>query len=90
LGKKDVLVQPHERYQALGNRPPERQVAYRALFQARIDDKTLDEIRQATQKGWALGKERCKDEIEQLLERHARPLRRGGIHRSVAFRGSED
>jgi len=87
LGNGDSLVQPHERYLALGSGSEARQAAYRELFKAHIDDKCLSEIRQATQKGWALGSERFKDEIEKLIERRTRPLERGGDHRSKEFRG---
>jgi putative transposase len=73
-------------YQALGADDHQRQSAYQSLFQAHIDDKTLEAIRLATQKGWVLGNDRFKDEIEQLLNRRTRPLPRGGDHRSVAFR----
>jgi REP-associated tyrosine transposase len=89
LGKSDPLVTPHVLYQALGARTHQRQAAYRNLFQAHIDRKTLEAIRQATQKGWALGNDRFKDEIEQFLNRRTRPLPRGGDRRSIAFRESK-
>ena len=85
LGKKDPLVTPHALYQALGNLPHQRHAAYRALFQTHIDDKALEEIRQATQKGWVLGNDRFKDDIEHLLKRRTRPLPRGGDRRSIAI-----
>lgn len=86
LGKPDVLVTPHDLYQALGSCPDQRHKAYRALFEVHLDNKTLEEIRQATQKGWALGNDRFKEEIERLIQRRTCPLPRGGDHRSVAFR----
>jgi len=86
LGQADSLVTPHALYQALGAQEHQRQSSYRSLFQAHIDDKTLEAIRLATQKGWVLGNDRFKDEIEQLLNKRTRPLPRGGDHRSVAFR----
>ena len=49
-------------------------------------DLVLTELRQATQKGWALGSERFKVEIEKMIERRTRPLVRGGDHRSREFR----
>lgn len=85
LGKNDSLVQPHQRYLDLDKNTSARQAAYRDLFRAHIDEKTLTEIRHATQKGWVLGNDRFKDEIEHLLKRRARPLSRGGDHRSVEF-----
>lgn len=89
LGQTDPLVTPHGLYLELGSSPEQRQEAYRALFQAHIDNRTLTEIRQATQKGWALGNDRFKEEIERLLTRRTRPLPRGGDRRSVAFRERE-
>jgi putative transposase len=90
LGHHDALLTPHGEYLALGNHAQERQEAYRALFDTHLDTVTLAEIRDATQKGWALGNDRFKDEIERLLQRRSRPLPRGGDHRSVAFRKGED
>lgn len=90
LGEPDPLATPHPEYLALGKQPVERQAAYRGLFQAHIDEQTLDAIRQATQKGWALGNDRFKAEIERLSQRRTRPLPRGGDHRSVAFRRGEN
>ena len=86
LGKQDDLVRCHALYGALGINDAGRRAAYRGLFESHLDDKTIDEIRQATQKGWALGKERFKDEMERQIRRRSRPLVRGGDHRSTAFR----
>jgi putative transposase len=85
LGKHDNLVQPHDQYLALDNDEKARQKVYRDLFRVHIDEKTLKDIRQSTQKGWALGNDKFKDEIEQLIERRTRPLSRGGDRRSVEF-----
>jgi len=86
MGESDSLVTPHELYLALGNRPCRRQAAYHGLFEDHIEPETLDDIRQATQKGWALGNDRFQDEIEQLLNRRTRPLPKGGDRRSVVSR----
>lgn len=90
LGRHDRLITPHPEYERLGSPGNERQTAYRALFEAHIDTKTLAEIRHATQKGWALGSDRFKDEIECLLQRRTRPLPRGGNRRSFALCEDED
>lgn len=86
LGKDDNLVKFHDRYRALASEPSVRQALYRELFKAHIEDRVLEEIRQSTQRGWALGSERFKDQIEQLIERRTRPLNRGGDHRSAEFK----
>lgn len=88
LGRHDPLLTLHPEYKQLGNTGLKRQAAYRALFEAHIDDNTLDEIRQATQRGWALGSDRFKDEVERLLQRRTRPLPRGGSRR-MAFQEGE-
>jgi putative transposase len=89
LGESDPLVTPHLLYQALGTCASKRQAGYQRTFQDHIDNNTLAAIRESTQKGWALGDDRFKDEIEQLLHRRVRPLPRGGDRRSTAFRESK-
>src|SRR5438552_18636253 len=76
-GETDELVTPHRLYKRLGRNREERQAAYRALFKGRLDERALEEIRAATNKGWALGGERFKQEIESLTQRRAVPLPRG-------------
>jgi putative transposase len=86
LGRYDPLVTMHNQYLGLGADPNTRQAAYRALFQTAIDGLTLRAIRDATNTGWALGNDRFRDEITQLLKRRARPLPKGGDRRSRANR----
>lgn len=64
------LVQ-HEEYARLGLDNSSRQNAYRALFASAIDQGDLAEIRDCTHKGWALGGERFRNEIEVLGQRQA-------------------
>lgn len=66
----DWLV-PHEEYARLGMDDLSRRNAYRALFAAAIDQGDLAEIRDCTHKGWALGGERFRSEIEVLGQRQA-------------------
>lgn len=74
----DALVTPHERYCALGGDPVSRLTAYRALFENGLDDSVLHEIREATNKRWALGSDRFRREIAVLAARRAQPLPKGG------------
>ena len=69
----------HDQYAALGSTDSERQAAYRTLFRERLAEPTLDAIREATNKGWALGSDKFKEEIEGLLQRRTRPLPKGGV-----------
>ena len=77
LGREDHLVTAHEEYRMPGNDETARQQAYRELFLRHQDEKVLTEIREAVDRGWPLGSERFKDEIEAALQRAARPPRRG-------------
>ena len=65
----------HEEYLRLGRNEADRQSAYRELFQAAISSHDLAEIRECTHKGWALGGERFKEQIEAL--RHRRAVSKG-------------
>jgi putative transposase len=56
------------------------------MFKCHIDEKALDDIRQSTQKWWALGSERFNDEIEKMTRRRTRPISRGGDRRSRDYR----
>ena len=86
LGQEDALVTPHAEYTSLGKTRKERQSAYRALFKARIAEKTLAEIREATNRAWVLGSSHFKEQIGRQLNRRAAPSARGGDRKSEAFR----
>jgi putative transposase len=64
-------VKPHEEYLRLGRTPAEQQGAYRRLFRAAVSGTDLREIRQCTHKGWALGGERFREQVEALAQRRA-------------------
>lgn len=86
LGAKDPLLVPHDLYQRLGNRPAEIRRAYRAMVRARLEQTTLEEIREATNKAWVLGDGRFKAKVQRLTGRRAAPKARGGDRKSEAFR----
>jgi putative transposase len=67
----------HDQYLHLARDPSERRAAYRALFKAELAADELRNIREASHKGWALGSERFRQEIEALSERRASPAARG-------------
>jgi putative transposase len=50
----DPLVTDHALFWALGNTPFERQSAYQQLFETPLASEDLDQIRQGTNRGWAL------------------------------------
>lgn len=84
-GKNDPLVTYHSLYKQLGKTDDERQKVYRQLFQTRIPEKTLDEIREATNKEWVLGNDRFKKKIEELTARQVEPRTRGGDRKSKKY-----
>lgn len=67
----------HDQYLRLGQSAMERQSAYCGLFATEMDQADLEKIRGATERGWPLGSERFKDQIECALELSARPPPRG-------------
>ncbi|MCU7959884.1 MAG: transposase [gamma proteobacterium symbiont of Bathyaustriella thionipta] len=86
LGEDDAVVTPHQLYLRLARTTAQRQAAYRSLFKARIPQKTVEEIRQATNKGWVLGSDFFKNKIERQLKRPVSPQARGGDRKSRAYR----
>jgi len=60
---------PRPEYLRLARSAADRQAAYRLLFRAAVSNDDLREIRECTHKGWALGSERFKEEIERLTRR---------------------
>jgi len=84
LGAHDALLTPHPLFLALGRSDSERQLAYQALFEAHLDEKTLDDVRSALNKAWVLGSEHFLDKIAAQLNRRASPLPKGGNKRVEA------
>lgn len=82
LGISNSLIKAHTIYTTLGEAPATRQSAYRALFEHQIPERTMDEIRSATNKAWVLGNERFLQQIEGLTKRQVQPKPRGGDRRS--------
>ena len=76
FGEADPLVTSHERYAALAADAVACQSAYRDLFDVELAESTLAEIRDGTQRGWALGSKRFREEIAALLKRRTEPSKR--------------
>lgn len=70
-GHPDPVITPQEEFLRLGRS------AYRDLFAAHLDPERVKEIRQATNGNFALGNERFRIEIEQVLQRRAGPGKSG-------------
>ena len=86
LGVKDGLITTHEMYRELGRSKEAREKAYRELFRHHIPEKTLTEIRSATNKAWVLGNERFQSRIEKLIERQTAPKSKGGDRKSGKYK----
>ena len=82
LGDRDPLVTQHESLHKLGTNARGRRTAYRALVDDGLPDSTINEIRDATNHGWALGSQRFREEIATLLGRRTQPAIRGRPLRS--------
>lgn len=77
LGRKVNLCTPHPLYNQLGESTEKRTKVYRDLFLGHLDDVLIGKIRNASNKGLALGNNRFKQEIEKLTGRRLTELKRG-------------
>lgn len=82
-GKPDGLITDHALYTALGKEKEECQTAYRELFSAHVSEEAITEIRNATNKGWALGNERFKEKIAEAVSRRVAPLPKGRPRKGI-------
>ncbi|MGH8400106.1 MAG: transposase [Gammaproteobacteria bacterium] len=76
-GRNDAMLSPHPVYQRLGTDQQARCGAYRELFRYVMDENEVEELREATNKSWALGNDRFKAQVEALSKRRVSPLARG-------------
>jgi putative transposase len=67
-GDKDDNLTPHNLYLSLGKEAKSRRQAYRRLFNAHIDDRTIGEIRKACMTGTPLGNDRFREMVEMKLQ----------------------
>lgn len=77
LGKRSTLFSPHNEYLGLGSNEEEKLENYRSLFVGQIDSQMIADIRNAVNKGLALGGDRFKSELEALHQRRLRPAKIG-------------
>jgi putative transposase len=68
-GEPSGFLSPHDEYQRLGRTPAERQAVYRGLFGQIQQSQQLDEIRAATNGGYALGNSSFKHAMAHALGR---------------------
>lgn len=89
-GQANPLIKTHYKYDELGRTGDARQQNYRALFKTHILEKTLEEIRESTNKEWVLGSDYFKAKIEGKLKCRTTPLPRGGDRKSKQWREQHD
>ncbi len=77
LGAADPIVSAHPLYCSLGRSAGKRQESYRELFRERLSVEFIDDLRSATNGGWALGTEAFKRRIAKGAKRRAEPLPKG-------------
>ena len=70
-GEGDGLLTDHRLFRCLGEDAESSRAAYRQLFRGALPEALLNELRDATNKGWALGNDRFRREIEALGSRRA-------------------
>jgi putative transposase len=66
LGKASELCQPHSLYNDLGTNKIQRLRAYQALFEKKIEQDLINDIRACTNKELVLGSTQFKEEIQLL------------------------
>jgi putative transposase len=84
-GAADPLLAGHKLYDRIGGTQAEPQKGYRMLFRTALEDDFLDDLRAATNGGWALGD--FKRRIAEALGRRVVPLPKGGPPSAKAERG---
>ncbi|HEU4853241.1 MAG TPA: transposase [Telluria sp.] len=75
--RQDPVIVDHPVYWALGNTPFQREAAYTALFHAPLTNTQVLGIESAVSKGWPLGSEAYKAQLQHRARRQVLPARRG-------------
>lgn len=83
-GTKVSLHTPHPEYLRLSKSAAIRQESYRTLFSTRIDTEMTQPIRDALNKGLALGNDQFKDDMEKLAGARVRPAKMGRPRKQIA------
>jgi len=75
--KPDPVVTDHALYWALGNTPFQREAAYIELSRPALTAEQMTTISSALLKGWPLGSEAFKTDLQQKAKRQVIPAKRG-------------
>lgn len=75
--RPDPLITDHALYWALGNTPFQREALYLELAEKPLTAPQLELINQAVLKGWPLGSDAFKADLEKKAQRQVLPAKRG-------------
>ncbi|MDB5907047.1 MAG: transposase [Massilia sp.] len=75
--KPDPVITDHALYWALGNTPFQREAAYKELAERPLTAAQLEAIEKAVLKGWPLGSEAFKLDLQNKAKRQVLPAKRG-------------
>jgi putative transposase len=75
--KSDPVITDHALYWALGNTPFQREAAYIALSEPALGAEEMATVDAAVLKGWPLGSDAFKAELQQRAKRQVLPAKRG-------------
>ncbi|MGZ8287855.1 MAG: transposase [Telluria sp.] len=75
--RQEALIIDHALYWSLGNTPFQREAAYIALAQHALAPEELATIEQAVLKGWPLGSDAFKTQLQNKAKRQVLPAKRG-------------
>ena len=75
--RRNLFLSPHPEFLALGDDAARRGAAYQALFEADIDDATLQAIRDSTNAGYPLASDAFKGSLAATLGWRTGPGKRG-------------
>lgn len=84
MGERNEIIEDHALYEALDTDGIRRCEAYAALFSTELDAETIGMIRNATQRGQALGNDRFREMIESAMGRRGAPNRGGRPRRDTS------
>jgi putative transposase len=75
--KPDPVITDHALYWALGNTPFQREAAYRELSRPMLSEKEMAVLDAAVLKGWPLGSDAFKTDLQLRAKRQVLPAKRG-------------
>lgn len=75
--RPDSVITDHALYWALGNTPFQREAAYIELAREGLSEDELNRINAAVLKGWPLGSDAFKAELQHRAKRQVLPAKRG-------------